>query len=71
MGDTIKVTKYHGVRNMWLVKNPGLKKYTDKVYVVLGLVSDGWCTLNNGTPWDIAPCEEEDENENWYDGEQW
>ena len=49
LGDTINVTKYHGVRKMWLVKNPGLKKYTDKVYVVLGLVSDGWCTLNNGT----------------------
>ena len=24
-----------------------------------------------GTPWDIAPCEEEDDNDNWYDGEQW
>lgn len=24
-----------------------------------------------GTPWDIAPCEEEDTSETWIDGEQW
>lgn len=25
----------------------------------------------HGTPWDVAPCEEEEEDEIWIDGEQW
>jgi hypothetical protein len=50
LGDTIDVTKYHGIAKMWLVSDLGLKKYTPEHYVVMGFIpNNGWCTLNNGS----------------------
>lgn len=50
LGDTITTTKKHNISEMWLVKDIGLKKYTNKCYVVMGFQKGkGWWTLNNGS----------------------
>lgn len=50
LGDTVEVTKKHGITLMWLVSDIGLKKYTNRHYVVMGFIpNSGWCTLANGS----------------------
>ena len=50
LGDTIDVKYGENITKMWLVKDLGLKKYTNDCYVTMGFQpGKGWWTLNNGS----------------------
>ena len=49
IGDTVNAI-YGEATQLWLTKQPGLKKYTDEIYVVLAFIpGKGRFTANNGT----------------------
>lgn len=70
LGETIEVD-YGIIKKFWLVKQPQLKKYTNKIYCIMGFIpGKGWMTCYNGTlaearKWakDNTNIEEEKENE--------
>ena len=50
LGETKDITKYGAATKAWLCKQPSLRKYTDKIYIVLVFYpGKGWSTAYNGT----------------------
>lgn len=54
LGQTTTGTS-HNVRYLWLIKNKALKKYTNKIYVVMAFNGNGWYEMYSGT---LKECRE-------------